>query len=94
MKIKGEKVSSDLEAAEQFKNEFPNIIADRYQPENIYNAYETGMYWRCLPDTTLTLAEEKEAFGAKLSKERVVLNKMVNASRSRCYSVQNKWKPF
>lgn len=79
LKIKGEKASADVEAADEFVSNFPDIVADRYHPENIYNADETGMYWRCLPDTTLALDEEKLAFGAKLSKERITLLVCANA---------------
>lgn len=81
LKVKGEKASADEEQAEKFVADVTNIVAmDCYLPENIYNADETGIFWRCLPDTTLALETEKQAFGAKLSKERITLLLCANAS--------------
>lgn len=81
LKVKGEKASADEEQAEKFVAEFTNIVAmDGYLPENIYNADEMGISWHCLPDTTLALETEKQAFGAKLSKERITLLLCANAS--------------
>lgn len=58
LKINGEGASADIEAADKFVTDFTGIVAGGYFPENIYNADETGIYWRCLPDTTLVLNEE------------------------------------
>lgn len=45
---------------------------DEYQPEDIFNADETTLYYRLLPDKTLTFKDDNCA-GGKLSKERVYM---------------------
>ena len=37
-------------------------------PEQIYNADETGLLWRCLPTSTLAGGGEKAAKGLKKTK--------------------------
>lgn len=74
LQIKGEKSSADTTAANSFINRFTEDVAlGGYHAQNIYNADETGMFWKLLPDSTLALANEKQAFGSKLSKERITL---------------------
>jgi hypothetical protein len=45
-------------------------ILDTFAPRDIYNADETGLFWKALPDRTLTFKNERVS-GGKLSKERV-----------------------
>ena len=47
-------------------------ILERYDPYNIYNANETGLYWRLLPDKTHAVSGEM-CTGGKLSKERITI---------------------
>ena len=42
----------------------------QYDPANAYNADKTGMYFRALPDGTLTFKSD-DSGGSKKSKERV-----------------------
>jgi hypothetical protein len=46
-------------------------ILDRFSPRDIYNADETGLFWKALPDRTLAFKNERVSSG-KLSKERVM----------------------
>jgi hypothetical protein len=45
-------------------------ILDTFAPRDIYNADETELFWKALPDRTLAFKSEHVS-GGKLSKERV-----------------------
>jgi len=51
-KRQGEGASAPLEEIPQFQSELREIIKN-YQPEDVYNADETGLYWRMDPDKSL-----------------------------------------
>ena len=53
-----------------------------YELEDIYNLNESGLFFRKLPTRTLALKSRK---GGKLTKDRVTLNFIVNASGSGCF---------
>lgn len=68
-------------AATDFVNTFAEIVASgNYKQDNIYNADETGVYWKVVPDSTLALAGEKQAFGTKMPKERITPLVCANSS--------------
>jgi hypothetical protein len=48
--------------------------------EQIYNADETGLLWRCLPNKPLAGGDEKVADGFKLNKERLTVLCCANAA--------------
>lgn len=79
--LEGEKLSGDSESADLFKKEFQRII-DRhgFMPDQVYNADESGLYWKCLPSKTLASSAEKSAPGHKSSKERITIMCCANAS--------------
>lgn len=57
-RLHGEKKDADSPAADHWVNDvLPGILAD-YAPKNIYNADETGIYYRALPDGTLAMKTE------------------------------------
>ena len=77
----GEKRSADVQSIQPFIEMLYRMIQENYlQLEQLYNADETGLYWRVLPTTTLASAREKEAPGVKKSKDRVTLLGCVNAT--------------
>jgi len=49
-------------------------------PDQVYNADETALFWRCLPTSTLASYAEKEAVGFKLYKERITVLPCANVS--------------
>ena len=51
-------------------------------PEQIYNADETGLYWKCLPNKTLAYEVDKNASGHKMQKQRLTIMCSGNASGS------------
>ncbi|XP_041082893.1 tigger transposable element-derived protein 4 [Polyodon spathula] len=67
-KQRGEKQEAGVFTAERRVVELlPDIIKD-YNPADIFNADETGLHWRAIPD-----GKRSEAAGAKMAKDRVTL---------------------
>ena len=58
----------------------PKLI-ENYREEDIFNADETGLFYRCLPDKTLAFKGEK-CHGGKHSKERITLLLAANMNGS------------
>ncbi|XP_031344576.1 jerky protein homolog-like [Photinus pyralis] len=83
LKIAGEKLSSQPELINPFTNELAKIIKELDLTENqIYNADETGLYWKLLPDKTYVALHEKTAPGLKIAKQRVTFLGCLNATGS------------
>uniref|UniRef100_A0A8C8T197 Uncharacterized protein n=1 Tax=Pelusios castaneus TaxID=367368 RepID=A0A8C8T197_9SAUR len=81
--IQGEKLSGDSDAAALYVTEFKRLVeAHDLSPHQLYNADETGLYWKALPSKTLVSKEEKSAPGHKSSKERITVLACANASGS------------
>ena len=69
LSIQGEKLSAAVETVEPFLQKLRKVIEEKgLTPEQIYNAVETGLLWKCLPDKTLVVCREKTAPGFKKSK--------------------------
>ena len=54
-----------------WKEKIEDIVAG-YEPRNVYNSDETGLFFRMLPSKTLTVRGDK-CTGGKLSEERLTL---------------------
>ena len=68
LSIQGEKLSAAEETVEPFLQKLNKVIEERgLIPEQIYNADETGLLWKCLPQRTLVSCREKSAPGLKKS---------------------------
>ena len=72
----GEKQHADEVGATNFLNETLPELLRKYEAENIYNADETGLYWRGLPDRGYSA--NGEASGMKVPKDRITC--MVSAN--------------
>lgn len=70
-KICGESASVDPNVCSAWKDELAAILAD-YDPHNVFNTDETGLFFKCLPDSTFTFKDEK-CHGGKHSKERITV---------------------
>lgn len=66
--ISGEVRSVDLNTVEDWKSRLRSII-EHYDPENIFNADETGLFFKLLPDRSLSL-DRNDCRGGKKSKDR------------------------
>ncbi|GFX91596.1 tigger transposable element-derived protein 1 [Trichonephila clavipes] len=77
-------VSADEGAAKIFPEKLAKIIEDGdYSADQVFNADETGLYWKRLPNRTYIGKDEKTASGHKESKDRVTLLLCSNASGDR-----------
>ncbi|GFX85147.1 tigger transposable element-derived protein 1 [Trichonephila clavipes] len=84
IKITGESATADEGAAKIFPEELAKIIeVGDYSDDQIFNADETGLYWKKLPNRTYITNDEKTASGHKASKDRVTLLLCSNASGDR-----------
>lgn len=54
-------------------------LNEKYTPDNIFNADETGIFYKMTPDKTLKFKGEK-CVGGKLSKERITAFVAANMS--------------
>lgn len=83
LKVCGEKLSSDTTSITPFVHRLRAKITEMNLTEaQIYNADESGLYFRLLPDKTYVAAEEKTAPDAKIAKERVSFMLCSNADAS------------
>lgn len=77
----GEAASSDKAGAEKFILEFKKIIQEEgYVPQQVFNADETGLFWKKMPNKTYITKEEKTLPGHKSMKDRLTLVLCGNAS--------------
>ncbi|XP_064419100.1 jerky protein homolog [Latimeria chalumnae] len=78
--VSGEQKSADHEAAENYCEFFCKLVAEHdLSADQIYNADETGLLWRCLPTSTLAGAGEASASGFKQNKDRLTVLPCANA---------------
>lgn len=84
LKESGEKLSSRVELVEPFKKKFSELIKENnLSLDAVFNADESGLYWKMLPNSTYVHAGETSAPGRKLSKERLTFLACSNASGSK-----------
>ncbi|XP_030746168.1 jerky protein homolog-like [Sitophilus oryzae] len=83
LKVCGEKLSNDQSAVNPFLTAFAEKIKElNLGPTQIYNADESALYWKMLPEKTLVRSQEKTAPGRRISKERVTFLVCCNADGS------------
>ncbi|XP_030760813.1 jerky protein homolog-like [Sitophilus oryzae] len=83
LKVCGEKLSNDQSTVDPFLTAFAEKIKElNLGPTQIYNADESALYWKMLPEKTLVRSQEKTAPGRKISKERVTFLVCCNADGS------------
>lgn len=81
LSLQGESLSADTSAIEDFRGELLKKIEDEGITLNqIFNADETGLWWRLMPSKSLVHCGEKQAKNFKKSKDRVTLLGCANAS--------------
>ncbi|XP_066253854.1 tigger transposable element-derived protein 4-like [Euwallacea similis] len=69
-KICGESAAIDEAHCNTWIQETLPALLALYAEKDVFNANETGLFFKCLPDKTLSFKNEK-CYGGKLSKERV-----------------------
>jgi hypothetical protein len=77
--ISGEAEDANMNAAVQWREKvLPNLL-QRYSADDVYNADESGLFYKCLPHQTLAYKREK-CSGGKKSKKRITLLFCANMS--------------
>jgi hypothetical protein len=76
--INGESSSVDITTVDDWIQRIPKII-DGYEAKDIFNCDETGLFFKFMPDKSLTLHRE-ECKGGKKSKERFTILFCVNST--------------
>ena len=66
--ISGEAASVNSETIEDWTSRLPVILAN-YDPDDVYNCDETGLFFKLLPDRTFVIKKE-ECKGGKRAKDR------------------------
>ena len=54
------------------KKKLPDILS-HYDASDIYNVDESGIFYQCLPNKTVTLPAERASRGMKESKQRLTM---------------------
>lgn len=81
LSMTGEKLSCDVAAVDPYKEKFKEIINElELTPDQIYNADESGLFYRLLPKKTFVHRAEASAPGRKLAKDRITFMPCANAS--------------
>ncbi|XP_066255898.1 tigger transposable element-derived protein 1-like [Euwallacea similis] len=81
IRIQGESASADHETARTFPGKVQNIIEEQgYTADQVFNADETGLWWKKIPNRIFISKKEKTAPGFKVSKDRLTLLLCSNAS--------------
>ena len=81
LSIQREKLSAAEETVEPFLRKLRQVMEEKgLTAEQIYNADETGLLWKCSPDRTPVSCREKSAPGLKKSKERLTVLACTNAT--------------
>ena len=70
MKLHGEAAEADTVSRDEWLEQQWVRMRQEYSEESIWNADETGIYSRALPDGTLTFKSDNKR-GGKKSKERI-----------------------
>uniref|UniRef100_A0A2I3GC45 JRK like n=1 Tax=Nomascus leucogenys TaxID=61853 RepID=A0A2I3GC45_NOMLE len=79
--IRNERLNGDETAVEDFCNNFRDFIErENLQPEQIYNADETGLFWKCLPSRISIIKGKCTVPGHKSIEERVTIMCCANAT--------------
>ena len=78
LSLQGELLSADMTAVEPFRSTIKELMEkEGYGKDQVFNADETGLWWRLMPSVSLVACGEKQA---KQSKDRATLLACANAS--------------
>ena len=72
--VTGETALANKAATERFPQELKKIIKkEGYSARQIFNVYETGLFWKKMPEKTNISCEEKTMLGFKAAKDRLTI---------------------
>ena len=52
--MQGEAAAVDLESVDKWRQDVLSKLLTEYAPANVFNVDETGLFWRLMPDKTMT----------------------------------------
>ena len=79
--LRGEILSANMSAVGPFREELQKLVeSEGYSRDQIFNADETGLWWRLTPSSSLNSAGKTRAANFKKAKDRVTLLACANAS--------------
>lgn len=82
--IRGELASGNAKTASEYPAKLARIIEENsYSADQVFNADETGLFWKKMPKRTYLSKTTKSASGFKAAKDRVTLLFCSNASGDR-----------
>lgn len=77
----GESAAANIQTRDEWvTNVLPKLL-EKYDENDIFNADETGLFFKCLPNKTMAFKNEK-CFGGKNSKERITVMVACNMTGS------------
>lgn len=83
LQISGEKLSAQPQLVEPFKVALRSKIEELgLSNDQLYNADESGLFWKILPTKTYVSSQEKSAPGTKTEKQRITFLCCANATGS------------
>ena len=82
--ISGERGAVDEEKTDAWIEDVLKPTLSKYDSKDIFNADETGLFWRLLPDKTLAFKSEK-CYGGKKSKDRITVMVCANMDGTEKY---------
>ncbi|XP_064421091.1 tigger transposable element-derived protein 1-like [Latimeria chalumnae] len=81
VKLVGEIASADHDAAEKYPPQLKKLIEEKgYRPEQVFNADETGLFWKRMPSRIFLSKQERSAPEFKVAKDRLTLLLCGNAA--------------
>uniref|UniRef100_K7GFI0 DDE-1 domain-containing protein n=1 Tax=Pelodiscus sinensis TaxID=13735 RepID=K7GFI0_PELSI len=81
LEVSGEKASADHGTAKSYCKSFKKLVSEHeLSADQIYNADETGLFWRCLPTSALAGESESSASGFRQNKDCLTVLICANAS--------------
>ncbi|XP_055377928.1 tigger transposable element-derived protein 6-like [Condylostylus longicornis] len=84
-RIMGEKNDANLDAARTWTSTTLKTMLKDYSPDCVFNADETGLFYKALPQGTLAFAGEK-VFGGKMQKNRLTILFVCNMDGTQKYA--------
>ena len=79
--LQGEALSADISGVDAFKKQLVSLMeSEQYTLSQVFNADETGLWWRLMPSRTLVHCGEKHAMNFKKAKDRVTLLACANVT--------------
>lgn len=92
-KLHGEKKDAYTDAAQQWISNVLPEITRQYNPKDIYNADETGIYYRAIPNSTHVMKNESVSGSKKCKRKALVCANMDGSDKRRLLIIGKSKEP-